>query len=473
MRKIYFLGILFFFLLVGVNTSLAYSICEFSPCIWTATSTFNLSIHQDFIDQSLGSQEIIQSFIPQSNLINGFGFSYNWFYDPAAISEPIRLYLCQGTPSTTQVALEVDCTNHLLIYSQNFLTHDYAGAYSAHDWFFFDMPLEVVPGQNYYVGIHSLEGGTPRYKNISWGGYYPTNEFGIEHYADGEGCTTDMTGANRTCWPHSDANFAVYTPNATSSTSTFSAYINEPSPGQTGNSEFWNVPFQFKGRINLDPYQFPDEIISFQWQLWDYDSTSTIPLIWTNFEPYSEFSLGWYGQRQAFNYVFSAGNYGVRVRAFDESSEFISPWSATTTFSVTGGFGQAIENQCPADSAFYTSCFWTNLLMSLFVPTASSFSANSWTTLLATLNTKAPFSYLTTIFSDVQNLSAGTTTSLTYNMTFNLSGTNVPFNLGIMPASGGWRTAYDTYFRPLLVFMVWGMVLLYLYERIIHLWDTL
>jgi len=111
----------------------------------------------------------------------------------------------------------------------------------------------------------------------------------------------------------------------------------------------------------------------------------------------------------------------------------------------------------------------------LFLPTANGFTAYAFSNLTAAMETKAPFAYWFIIKDGITETTGGTTeTSLTIPFSWTLtSGQVVEMPMTVMPASGAFHDAYHTYLWPILLFVIYGELIWWLWHRIAEFINTL
>jgi len=348
------------------------------------------------------------------------------------------------------------------------LTHDecvsrIATTTASYTTFDFSPPISVVPGQPVIVEVSAASsynhGGDPF---TIWYSDTDTYSSGIRSFY------FYNTGVQNSS--SSDLFFQETGSNSLTAT-TSQAIISSPTQYDTGSNDFFNTPFIFKA---FSTYEVLNESVLFQFQLFNSSST-TAPIYQTGLIPKTTTYANLNAVEWPFSYYFTPGSYSVQARLIFNNLGLVSDWSPSISFTVTSST-PTLEEICAITDL---PCMLNRGFRIAFIPNSDSFAVSQWNTVLATMETKSPFNYLFEIRDLLTNLN-GSSASSSYSMTVDITykpgqgaTSTLPISLPFMPPSGWWHDAIVNYVRPILVWAVWLVLVVGLYESITYFWHKL
>jgi len=264
-------------------------------------------------------------------------------------------------------------------------------------------------------------------------------------------------------------NFLLNTDPRDAPTAEFTSWPNgQVSDASTFNQTRWRVT------SNVDADDYPGEDVGFYLALYKGSSTSTAQLVYLSNRIGSNTvysTEGFYAINIPPEYVHnttSTQQYFIQVAA--EVGSTLGEFSEPLDYYVSTDLGGLPpESNCPGDAPFYTSCFWVNLGVQLFVPSANSLAAMEYQEAVSSTSSKAPFVYLYQVITEFGNMEPITATSLSFNVNISIGNTPIPFTVPLKTTSTPWTADYNNYIMPLLSAAVYLAVIVYVYERVRHL----
>jgi len=215
---------------------------------------------------------------------------------------------------------------------------------------------------------------------------------------------------------------------------------------------------------------YPDEDVGFYLAIWRGSSTSTAQLIYVSPRLDSNTLQGpeaYYAVATAPQFTHSTtstAQYFLQVTA--EVDSILGPISDPVDYWVTP-FGSFVpDTGCEGTEPFYTSCFWINLLVSVFVPSPNSLGLTEWAETASSTKSRAPFAYFTQVADAISSIGYTTSTAFVLSLPVEVAGHYVGFDLPIKPTSTPWTVAYDNYLFPVFRFVIILSTILYVYHRV-------
>jgi len=264
-------------------------------------------------------------------------------------------------------------------------------------------------------------------------------------------------------------NFLLNTDPRDAPTATWTSWPDgQVSDAATFNQTRWRVT------SNVDADDYPGEDVGFYIALYKGSSTSSAQLVYLSNRIGSNTvysTEGFYAINISPEYVHnttSTQQYFIQVAA--EVGNTLGEFSDPIDYFVSidqGGLPP--ESNCPGDAPFYTSCFWVNLAVQLFVPSSNSLAAMEYQEAVSSTAAKAPFVYLYQVITEFGQMEPITSTSLSFNVNISVGNTPIPFTVPLKTTSTPWTATYDNYVMPLLSVAVYLALILYLYERVKHI----
>lgn len=155
----------------------------------------------------------------------------------------------------------------------------------------------------------------------------------------------------------------------------------------------------------------------------------------------------------------TTGTYALLVRATQGATS--GPWE-TVNYTITEGGDYTSQ---PCQGGFFSACWWSNLLATLFIPSPDSLGSNTLDALGTQMREKAPFAYATQIGEAIAGLTPTSSPGYVLHVPIQTGYVTTSMDVPIMPPSGPLRTAWDGTMRPILVFFVYGTLVAYTITR--------
>lgn len=408
---------------------------------------------------------ICQSFVPIKGNITAASFmvARNSSYAAFVCDNPPRLRISANSCGDATILGSVtltreECLNRIATTTLQLVT------------FNLPTPLALNNGQTYYLSMDIPGSGSTG--NTMTARFNSTDSYfsGVGYSGTYNPPTRTQKGIPYTTTQQYNNGDFVFNQIATDnyiSTTTLSTRIFDPIDNYTADISIWNEPFTFKAFVPT----LTSGNVEFQFALFP-STTSTSYTSISNWIPsgnyfnatttFLDFVTGMY----QFPITFENGTYAVKARARFPDYLQETDWSQQINFTVTG------TNYYLTCDLGDIGCYFQNAMTWAFIPQYQSFATQSWNSIIATMENKAPFGYISEIRNNFYGLNTSTATT-TLGFTIDLPGptatSSIPFVMSGFSNSG---IVHDT-FRPIFTYIIWIIVIIGLYETIKHFWLSL